>query len=439
MTTFNMVPRLHTPQVGTLARENKLVTSGGSTSGGLYASTRKLNHSFELLDTGCKDVEKNNVRPDWQDWIASVQVRNRTRAFYMPCRRRNGKEESWHGDGETARGRSCFVWQKKMCSGLLSRSIGKRFFYKMMFSIYNESKMDRNLGGVDEVLAPSYAEKLSKSAVSRLSLCSVGSAEWYAALKERLNITVRFCVSKQRQLDRSSVVRDVEGVVLPSLTPAMVHEVEAALVPTPPDEVLASAFRLNISRADMHTLTDTQWLNDEVVNFYMNLLMQRSQKEGFPTVYAFNTFFYPKLVQGGHAALKRWTRTVDLFSFDIILVPLHLTAHWCLAVVDFRKPHIAYYDSLNSDCEQPQCLATLQKYLEDESLHKRSYGLNWDCWTLKVMDVPQQENYNDCGMFTCQFAECISRDAPISFGQQHMPYFRKRVVYEILHKTILSV
>nr|XP_037270506.1 sentrin-specific protease 1-like [Rhipicephalus microplus] len=263
--------------------------------------------------------------------------------------------------------------------------------------------------------------------------------EWYAALKKRLSITVRSCAPKQRQLDRGSVVHDVEGVMLPGLTSAMVHEVEAALVPTPPDEVLASVFRLNISRADMLTLTDTQWFNDQVINFYMNLLMQQSQKEGFPTIYAFNTFFYPKLVQGSHAALKRWMRTVDLFSFDIILVALHVTAHWCLAVVDFRKPHIAYYDSLNSEREQPQCLATLQKYLEDESLHKRSYGLNWDCWTFKVMDVPQQENYNDCAMFACQFAECISRDTPISFGQQHMPYFRKRVVYEILHKTILSV
>ncbi|KAL3173140.1 hypothetical protein MRX96_012280 [Rhipicephalus microplus] len=239
--------------------------------------------------------------------------------------------------------------------------------------------------GIDEVLAPSYAEKCSKSTVSCLSLCSVGCAEWYAALKKRLSITLRSCAPKQRQLDRGSVVHDVEGVMLPGLTLAMVHEVEADLVPTPPDEVLASVFRLNISRADMLTLTDTQWFNDQVINFYMNLLMQRFQKEGFPTVYAFNTFFYPKLVQGGHAALKRWTRTVDLFSFDIILVALHLTAHWCLAVVDFRKPHIAYYDNLNSEREQPQCLATLQKYLEDESLHK------------------------------------------------------KRVVYEILHKTILSV
>uniref|UniRef100_A0A224Z0T5 Sentrin-specific protease 1 n=1 Tax=Rhipicephalus zambeziensis TaxID=60191 RepID=A0A224Z0T5_9ACAR len=453
MTTCSMVPRLQLPQAGTSARENPLGTRGG-----YYNSAEKLQRG-ELLVTGCRDVEENNMHSDWQEWMASVQVRNRTKAFYRPRRRRNGKKEDWRGTvaDETAHGRSYFLWRERVCTGLVMRSVDEHFYYKKMFSMYYQCRMEQNLEDVDErrrfapssnvgarqrsideVPAPSYADQLSKSAVSRQSVSLVGSADWYAALKERLRIAERFCIPKQRQLDRTGVVRDVEGVVMPSLTPAMQHEVEAALVPTPPDEVLASAFRLNISRADMHTLSDSQWLNDEVVNFYMNLLMQRSEKEGSPRVYAFNTFFFPKLAKNGHAALKRWTRTVDLFSFDILLVPLHFTMHWCLAVVDFRKHHIAYYDSLCSSSEQPSCLATLQQYLEDESQHKRNHGLNWDSWTLKVMDVPRQQNGSDCGMFTCQYAECISRDAPISFGQQHMPYFRKRVVYEILHKAILS-
>jgi sentrin-specific protease 1 len=38
----------------------------------------------------------------------------------------------------------------------------------------------------------------------------------------------------------------------------------------------------------------------------------------------------------GYAALKRWTRKVDLFAHDLILIPVHLGMHWCLAVVDFK-------------------------------------------------------------------------------------------------------
>ena len=54
-------------------------------------------------------------------------------------------------------------------------------------------------------------------------------------------------------------------------------------------------------------------------------------------VYATNTFFYPKLMQSGHSALKRWTRKVDIFAQDLMIIPVHLGMHWCLATIDFKK------------------------------------------------------------------------------------------------------
>lgn len=64
----------------------------------------------------------------------------------------------------------------------------------------------------------------------------------------------------------------------------------------------------------------------------MNMLTERGEKEGYPKVYTFNTFFYPKLLSGGHSAVKRWTRRVDVFAVDYIIVPVHLGMHWCLSV-----------------------------------------------------------------------------------------------------------
>lgn len=56
-------------------------------------------------------------------------------------------------------------------------------------------------------------------------------------------------------------------------------------------------------------------------------------------VYSFSTFFFPKLrggggggQAGGHTVVKRWTKAVDLFLYDLILVPLHLGVHWAMAV-----------------------------------------------------------------------------------------------------------
>lgn len=70
----------------------------------------------------------------------------------------------------------------------------------------------------------------------------------------------------------------------------------------------------------------------QVINFYMNLLVERSKQPNLPSTYTFNTFFYPKLRSSGYSAVRRWTKKVDIFSVDIILVPVHLGVHWCLSV-----------------------------------------------------------------------------------------------------------
>ncbi len=44
---------------------------------------------------------------------------------------------------------------------------------------------------------------------------------------------------------------------------------------------------------------------------------------------------------------------VDIFSMELVLFPIHLGMHWCLAAADFRTSTLSYYDSLlgnNSSC-----------------------------------------------------------------------------------------
>ena len=60
---------------------------------------------------------------------------------------------------------------------------------------------------------------------------------------------------------------------------------------------------------------------------------------------AFSTLFYPKVLEGGHKCVKKWTKCVDIFGFDLIFVPIHLGDHWCLAVVDMHNRTLLYYDS----------------------------------------------------------------------------------------------
>lgn len=232
------------------------------------------------------------------------------------------------------------------------------------------------------------------------------------------------------------VIEEKEAALRP-LTDAEEQQVSQAINRRAnPNEVLISKFSIDIKRRDMLTLDGLNWLNDEIINFYMNLIMQRGKKPQWPAAYAMNTFFYPKLKDQGYDSLKRWTKKVDVFAHDFIAVPIHLGVHWCMAVINLKEKTIRYYDSMGSPNER--CLQLLLDYLSDEHLDKKKADFDTTGWKLEsVRDIPQQMNGSDCGMFSCTFAEFLTRNEKITFSQQDMPYLRRKMVLEILKGELL--
>ncbi|XP_043697224.1 ubiquitin-like-specific protease ESD4 [Telopea speciosissima] len=98
------------------------------------------------------------------------------------------------------------------------------------------------------------------------------------------------------------------------------------------------------------------WLNDEVINVYIELLKEREQREPtkFLKCHFFNTFFYKKLTggRGGYdfKPVRRWTTMkkigYGLVECDKIFVPIHKEIHWCLAVINKKDEKFQYLDSL---------------------------------------------------------------------------------------------
>lgn len=206
----------------------------------------------------------------------------------------------------------------------------------------------------------------------------------------------------------------------------------------PQEEVLVNGFGAGITRKDIQTLKGLNWLNDEIINFYMSLICERSQTQnGMPKCHAFTTFFYPKLIKDGYNTLKRWTRKTDIFTHDLILIPIHLGLHWTLSCIDFACKEVRYYDSMNGN--NNECLKALRNYLKDEFADKKGGQFDFTNWNFfHVKDVPQQMNGSDCGMFTCKYAEFLSRGKTVfNFNQSHMPYFRRRMIWEIINKKLL--
>ncbi|VDD92209.1 unnamed protein product [Enterobius vermicularis] len=144
-----------------------------------------------------------------------------------------------------------------------------------------------------------------------------------------------------------------------------------------------------ITRKDLLTLYDSNWLNDEVINTYLELICERAKQDSsLPKVYAFTTFFYANLSRHGYTRVKRWTKKVDIFLYDILLVPLYLRGHWCLTVIDLEKKLIHYYSQ--SGVMNTRCLDLLRLYLNEESIDKKKEPFdtkNWKCECRQVRNL----------------------------------------------------
>lgn len=220
---------------------------------------------------------------------------------------------------------------------------------------------------------------------------------------------------------------------LPADSAAVINEAQSA---TPSTKTLIERFCIPITPRDLSTLTTANgWLNDEIINFYFELIAERSAG----SVHVMNTFFYPKVKDLGYAAVRRWTRKVDIFARQKILIPVHLGVHWCVAEVDVSARKILYYDSLHGN--NPLCLQILLEWLKAEHQDKRSSPLpDADSWELCCAHhlTPAQQNGYDCGVFTCVIAEYRARGAELTFTQADMAYFRRRLAYEILTGRLLE-
>ncbi|KAI1636401.1 hypothetical protein F4809DRAFT_650540 [Biscogniauxia mediterranea] len=100
--------------------------------------------------------------------------------------------------------------------------------------------------------------------------------------------------------------------------------------------------RAIVDKDDIHRLDEGQFLNDNLVIFYLRYLQDRLETERpdlARRIYFQNTFFYDKLkmAKSGHHinydSVKAWTSKVDLFTKDYIIVPINEYTHWYVAII----------------------------------------------------------------------------------------------------------
>ena len=190
-------------------------------------------------------------------------------------------------------------------------------------------------------------------------------------------------------------------------------------------------------------LTSGQWLLDDHINDYLSLIASYcNSNSALPNVYALSTHFYVALT-APHVNIHRWTRTVNLFSFNFIFIPLHINMnHWAMAVVNIDKQTLSLYDSMREKVNGRGgvYLQNLLNYLkaEHEIKHQSPLPSTWrinptgqtEDTVLTDGRIPNQENGDDCGVFTCMFAKHIAIKKPFTFKQADIQLIRLQMERE---------
>eukprot|EP00879_Flechtneria_rotunda_P030538 GHRR01033182.1.p1 GENE.GHRR01033182.1~~GHRR01033182.1.p1 ORF type:complete len:299 (+),score=127.88 GHRR01033182.1:30-899(+) len=156
---------------------------------------------------------------------------------------------------------------------------------------------------------------------------------------------------------------------------------EAAMGAGIDDEVLASHQRacIDLTREVLQCMREAEWLNDEVMNFYVALMQDRDTamrgRKGALRCHFFSTFFAKSLIKNGYKSVQRWTRLAKLnqagqvsdnvLHLDRIIMPIHEGIHWTAAMIDLKHKRFVFFDSLMGT--NRQAIAALKRWVVDEA------------------------------------------------------------------------
>ncbi|WWC66956.1 uncharacterized protein I206_100863 [Kwoniella pini CBS 10737] len=204
------------------------------------------------------------------------------------------------------------------------------------------------------------------------------------------------------------------------------------------------AFKARIAAAEceaasIRRLKDGVWLDDEIMNFYGALMVERAKLQDNRKLHFFNSFFYQRISETGYSAVKRWTKKVDIFSMNTVVFPINIgNMHWTACAVNFDEKRIEYYDSMgDGGRHRDDVFELVRSYLNSEHKERKGKSFNFEGWSDEFnKNTPQQSNGSDCGVFSCQTLEMISRGRDLKkqgfeFNSENMPYFRKLMIWEI--------
>jgi Ulp1 family protease len=213
---------------------------------------------------------------------------------------------------------------------------------------------------------------------------------------------------------------------------------------------------ITIHNSDLLRLEPLVYLNDNLIDFQIKYMISKLPLFRRRAIHAFSCQFYNKLLvnqhtKDAHNSVARWTSKIDLFSLDLVIIPINYSTHWSLSVVvnpkallniccERRKSfftsnhnktddncYIMFFDSLSLH-NSASIAKTIKYYIFHEwdtrhrikhtNLCELEYNSTTMCNTfisameILIVPVPLQHNGFDCGVFVIKYVECIVSNWP---------------------------
>lgn len=200
-----------------------------------------------------------------------------------------------------------------------------------------------------------------------------------------------------------------------------------------------------VEAQDFERLHPNQFLNDNLISLYNRFLEDHLyRRKERARVFFFNTYFYTALTNCAQREtivfdrVKKWTRNVDIFSYDYVVVPINQSMHWYAAIIcnlpslqevsktasgskdksksyndhqnaKLQEPVIITFDSLNKD--RLSTVRNLRQYLSEEAKSKKGIEINTKLISgLKAQAIPLQTNNSDCGLYLLAYIEKFAQN-----------------------------
>ncbi|XP_012541757.1 sentrin-specific protease 6 isoform X2 [Monomorium pharaonis] len=245
-----------------------------------------------------------------------------------------------------------------------------------------------------------------------------------------------------------------------------------------------------INTKDYLCLAQGQYLNDVIIDFYLKYLtLEVLTKFDQQRTYVFSSFFYKRLTSSydqvtesvvpktlaakQHARVQQWTKNVNIFEKDFVIIPMNEDSHWYLIIICFpglvgkvstciaktnenniyesvqkskrikmsttkenrneevvvienksqtniklkeqekivKIPCILIFDSLAAT-NRVHVVDTLRNYLSYEHVVKFGIKKTFSKDTIMEMypKVPRQTNWTDCGLYVLQYVESFFKN-----------------------------